>query len=140
MNNIKVLLICFIVALWLALPHASSIIGGEVPPHVSHTLLMIIPDYANPVAVAKMFAQLATFQYTIPGILSYSAGPYSSNEHINHNYTHAFNMIFVNTSARDAYLVNPIHIAIGPYFDAANCSQTLGFDYLIPQNSTFIRF
>jgi hypothetical protein len=45
-------------------------------------------------------------------------------------------MIFVNESARDAYLVNPIHTAIGPYFDAANCSQTLGFDYLIPQNCT----
>lgn len=55
-------------AFCLSFLHATSSIGDiPVPPHVSHTILMVIPSYADPTAVAKLFAQLATFQYTIPG-------------------------------------------------------------------------
>ena len=40
-------------------------------------------------------------------------------------------MVFVNATMRDAYLVNPIHWAIGPYFDKVRCTVTLAFDYAI---------
>lgn len=133
-NKLSLIFLIFII------PFLSFVSSDEVPPHVSHTLLMVIPSNADPVNVAKLFSQLSTFQYTIPGIiiinkhlkahlfqyfdcffniviiegiLAYSAGPYSSHEDINRGYTHGFNIIFANTTFRDSYLVNPLHIAIG---------------------------
>jgi len=47
----------------------------------------------------------------IPGILEFSWGPNTSQEGLSQGFTHSLMMTFADASARDAYLVHPIHIA-----------------------------
>jgi len=96
-----------------------------------HTLLFKVPPSATQDNVAVLFHMVSNFQDTIPGIVSYSGGPYHSSEGLNKGYTHAFSLVFENEAARDNYLVSPVHRAIGVQFTDVDCGDTLAFDYLI---------
>jgi len=76
---------------------------------IHHLVLLRIRKDAAPAAVERMFQALAGLQAKIPGILSFSGGPYSSPEGLNRGYTHGFAMTFRDAAARDAYLPHPEH-------------------------------
>ena len=59
--------------------------------------------------IAGLFAQLAQLQPLIPGMISFSGGPYTSDEGLNQGYTHGFIMTFIDVEARNHYLPHPEH-------------------------------
>ncbi|MEU6602963.1 Dabb family protein [Streptomyces flaveolus] len=76
---------------------------------VTHIGLLRVREDAPASAVERVFEEIGALQSKIPGILSYTWGPYSSPEGIGRGYTHGFCMIFVDEAARDAYLPHPEH-------------------------------
>ena len=75
---------------------------------VHMVLLKIRPD-VSPKKVAEVFGAVGALQKKIPGITSYSWGPYASPEGFNKGFTHGFCMTFQDAKARDAYLPHPEH-------------------------------
>lgn len=78
-------------------------------PRVHHMVLVRFKPDAPEATPTRLFAALAELKRTIPGILSYSGGPYSSPEGLNQGYTHGFLMTFESARARDVYLPHPDH-------------------------------
>jgi hypothetical protein len=76
---------------------------------MTHMVLLRIRADVPAEQVDAVFAALAGLQETIPGIRSYSGGPYESDEGLNKGFTHGFCMTFDDAAARDAYLPHPEH-------------------------------
>lgn len=57
----------------------------------------------------RLFRALEGLRHTLPGILHFAGGPYSSPEGLHQGYTHGFLMTFADAAARDHYLVHPDH-------------------------------
>lgn len=64
-----------------------------------------------PGTVADVWSSLEALPAKIPGILEFSGGPNVSREGLSQGFTHSFAMTFADAAARDAYLVDPIHVA-----------------------------
>jgi len=73
--------------------------------------IVIFRASASSEKVQEALKGLEQLKDKIPGILSFSGGPYSSNEGLNQGYTHAFTMDFKDASSRDAYLPHKDHQA-----------------------------
>ena len=71
-----------------------------------HMVLLEFPA-GKESAVEDIFNDLAALQSKVPGILSYSGGPYSSPEGFNKGFTHGFTMVFDNEANRDSYFPHP---------------------------------
>ena len=71
-------------------------------------LLRVRPDVRAP-EIERTFQSIGALDARIPGIRSYSWGPYSSPEGMNKGFTHGFCMTFTDAAARDAYLPHPEH-------------------------------
>ena len=78
-------------------------------PQVKHVVLMRFRTDAIPSAIDEVFADLATLKDSIPGMIDFSGGPYSSPEGLNKGFTHGFVMTFADAAARDSYLPHPEH-------------------------------
>lgn len=76
---------------------------------IHHLVLLRLRRDATKAQIDDVFAQLAGLQKKIPGILSFSGGPYASPEGLNKGFTHGFAMTFTDAAARDAYLPHPEH-------------------------------
>jgi hypothetical protein len=59
--------------------------------------------------VDRAIAAIAGLKTRIPGILSFTAGPYSSPEGLHKGFTHGFVMLFKDAASRDVYLTHPEH-------------------------------
>jgi hypothetical protein len=70
------------------------------------------PDH-DPDELAAVFAGLAGLRQRLPGMLAFAGGADVSPEGLQRGYTHAFTIDFTDASARDAYLVDPEHKALG---------------------------
>jgi hypothetical protein len=81
--------------------------GAAMPVH--HMVLLRFKPAATAAVVDQLFAALADLKKTIPGIVHFAGGPYSSPEGFNQGFTHGFLMTFTDPAARDAYLVDPEH-------------------------------
>lgn len=79
---------------------------------IHHLVLLRIRRDVPAKEVARVFAALAGLQRTIPGLLSFAGGPYSSPEGLNRGYTHGFAMTFRDAGARDVYLDHPEHVKV----------------------------
>jgi hypothetical protein len=75
---------------------------------VHMVLLKIRPD-VPPKQVAEVLGAVGALKAKLPGITSYSWGPYDSPEGFNKGYTHGFCMTFADAKSRDAYLPHPEH-------------------------------
>ena len=62
--------------------------------------------------IDRIFGELAGLQKKVPGILSFSGGPYSSPEGMQKGFTHGFCMTFQDAASRDAYLPHPEHMKV----------------------------
>ncbi len=76
---------------------------------ITHIVLLRLKKNLPAKDVQRVFDALASLKTKIPGILSYSAGPYSSPEGLQKGFTHGFVMTFRDAAARDAYLPHPEH-------------------------------
>lgn len=76
---------------------------------ITHVVLLKIRKDVSKDQVAKVFEALAGLQKKVPGILSFSAGAYTSPEGLNRGFTHGFVMTFKDAASRDVYLPHPDH-------------------------------
>ena len=79
---------------------------------ITHMVLLKVRRQAPEQAVREVFAALAGLKATIPGLLSFSGGAYTSGEGLNRGYTHGFCMTFRDARARDVYLDHPEHVKV----------------------------
>ena len=76
---------------------------------IQHIVLLKFKPAVSEETIAGLFAQLAQLQPMIPGMTSFSGGPYTSDEGLNQGYTHGFIMTFIDAEARNHYLPHPEH-------------------------------
>jgi len=76
---------------------------------ITHMVLLRIRTDVPRKQVDAVFAEIAALKGKIPGVLSFSGGPYSSPEGLNKGFTHGFSMTMQDAVARDGYLTHPEH-------------------------------
>ena len=76
---------------------------------ITHVVLLRVKEATPKADVDRVFAALAALEGRIPGLLSFSGGPYASPEAMNKGFTHGFVMTFADAAARDGYLPHPEH-------------------------------
>jgi len=76
---------------------------------ITHVVLLKVRKDVAKSQVDEVFAALARLKGRIPGLLSFSCGPYSSPEGLNKGFTHGFVMMFIDAKSRDVYLPHPEH-------------------------------
>jgi hypothetical protein len=80
-----------------------------------HVVLFGFGEDQGPAAVAEVIRRFAELKELVPGIDEFEWGENSSPEGLNHGHSHAFLLTFANAQARDAYLVNPDHVAFASW-------------------------
>lgn len=76
---------------------------------ITHAVLLRVKKTTPKNEVDRVFKELAGLKGKIPGLLTFSGGPYSSPEGMNKGFTHGFVMTFTDEAARDVYLPHPEH-------------------------------
>jgi hypothetical protein len=76
---------------------------------ITHMVLLRFKKSSPKADVDRVFAELAGLKGKIPGLLTFSGGPYTSPEGMNKGFTHGFVMTFQDAAARDVYLPHPEH-------------------------------
>jgi stress responsive alpha/beta barrel protein len=79
---------------------------------IHHLVLLRFRRDVPPKEIDAAFALLAGLKKTIPGLTSFTGGPYSSPEGLNRGYTHGFVMTFRDAPSRDGYLDHPEHVKV----------------------------
>ena len=79
---------------------------------IVHMVLLMVRKNVPSKEVERVFTAIGALRQKLPGITSYSWGPYSSPEGMQRGYTHGFCMTFVDAKSRDAYLPHPLHEAV----------------------------
>ena len=95
---------------------------------VHHLVLLRFKGSAPASRIADLFTALGRLQLSIPGMLHYSGGPYSSPEGLNDGFTHGFHMTFADASTRNRYLNHPEHEAVKAEF-LPIVEKVIAFDY-----------
>ena len=80
--------------------------------------------------IDDIFAALEGLKNKIPGLVSYSGGPYSSPEGLNKGFSHGFSMDFETESQRDAYFPHANHEIVKEMI-IARVDDVIAFDYKI---------
>lgn len=86
---------------------------------IRHIVLLRSGPGTDPGELASVLVGLAALRDRLSGMLSFHAGPDVSPEGLQRGYTHAFTIDFTDVPARDAYLVDPEHKALGGRLAAA---------------------
>jgi hypothetical protein len=76
---------------------------------ITHVVLLRVKKTTAKSEIERVFAELAGLKGRIPGLLTFSGGPYASPEGRQKGFTHGFVMTFQDVAARDAYLPHPEH-------------------------------
>ena len=99
---------------------------------ITHVVLLRLRKDLPKKDVDRVFAELAGLRGRIPGLLTFTGGPYSSPEGLNRGYTHGFTMTFGDSRARDGYLAHPEHEKVKEQVLGAldgGVDGVLAFDY-----------
>ena len=108
---------------------------------VVHFLVVEFRDDLTADQIAEFYGvTLAGLKQSVPGILSFSWGPYSSAEGLNKHYKYGSTMIFVDEAARDVYLEHPAHEVVKNELVAMlkdGLNSIVVFDYLLDNNNEF---
>lgn len=92
-----------------AFPNSAIPCPKLLMPEVIHTVLLKFRGDIPPGDIEDIFGQIRALGEKIPGILSFTGGPYSSPEGLNRGFTHGFVMRFSDEVSRDTYLPHPEH-------------------------------
>jgi Stress responsive A/B Barrel Domain len=76
-----------------------------------HIVLLKFKADTNETEIDAIFRELKSLldDRKIPGLLTFSGGPYSSPEGLNKGFTHGFTMTFESEQLRDNYFPHPAH-------------------------------
>lgn len=109
-------------------------------PRVMHVVLFRVRDDVTKDEIDHLFATFVELKEKnlVPGIVSFSYGPYSSPEGLNKDFNYGFNMVFESEEARDGYLPHPEHdrvknMIVAMLHDGIN--SVVAFDYLLSGNN-----
>ena len=94
-----------------------------------HHMVLLKFSAAKAPRAAELMVALGELGKAVPGVLEFSGGPYSSSEGMNQDYTHGFLMTFVDSAARDAYLVHPDHEKVKQAF-LPDVDGVVAFDFV----------
>ena len=95
---------------------------------IYHAVLLKMKPGVSQSKIDEIFRELAALKGLIPGLESFSGGPYSSHEGLNQGYTHGFIMTFRDAQARDAYLPHPEHERVKAII-VPNLDGVIAFDW-----------
>ena len=102
---------------------------------IRHLVLLRFRSEISASEKAALMAELAALRDHLPGMLSFEPLVNVSPEHtVVHGFIDGFSIELVDTAARDAYLADPAHQAVGAKLTAA-CEG--GRDGLIVFDHTF---
>jgi hypothetical protein len=76
---------------------------------VKHVALIRFRPDVSQKTIDEVFGALTGLRRTIPGLLDFSGGSYSSPEGLAKGFTHGFVMTFADEASRNAYLPHPDH-------------------------------
>jgi hypothetical protein len=80
---------------------------------IRHIVLLRAGADPDPGELASILAGLGALRARLPGMLSLHRGPDVSPEGLQRGYTLAFTIDFADVPARDVYLADPEHKALG---------------------------
>ncbi len=86
---------------------------------IRHCVFVKFKSSVDAAEQQSIFAQLDALRQTIPGMLSFKAGPNVSPEGLNQGFGHGIIIDFRDVAARDAYLADADHAAAGGRMVAA---------------------
>ena len=86
---------------------------------IRHCVLVRAKPGVPPAELAAVFDGLRALGTRLPGMLAFAGGPDVSPEGLQRGHTHAFTIDFADEAARDAYLVDAEHKALGARLVAA---------------------
>ena len=92
---------------------------------MKHVVLCAFVADLDPTAIIADFAALAA---TVPSVEALEHGPNVSPEGLNDGFTHCFTVTFADAADRDAYLVDPAHLAFVERF-TPTLAKILVVDY-----------
>ena len=92
---------------------------------MKHVVLCAFVDGLDPAAIIADFASLAN---TVPSVRALEHGPNVSPEGLADGFTHCFTVDFDSAADRDAYLVDPEHLAFVERF-TPTLAKILVVDY-----------
>ena len=81
-------------------------------PPVKHLVLFKFKPDVTAAAENEIWRLLEQLPQQISGIVDFSGGENTSQEGFSKGFTHSFVMTFSDAAARDAYIVDPIHVAV----------------------------
>ncbi len=99
---------------------------------IVHMVILRIRKNVAAKEIERVFDAIGALKQDIPGILSYSWGPYSSPEGMQRDFTHGFCMTFIDPKSRDVYLPHPLHEKVKAQVLAileGGLDGVLAFDY-----------
>jgi quinol monooxygenase YgiN len=100
---------------------------------IRHIVLVKFTEATGPDKIAELSQAFAELPSRVPGITSYEAGENASPEGLNHGFTHAFVVTFVDAAARDAYLPHEQHQAFVERLKPC-LADVLVVDYALPSS------
>ncbi len=80
-----------------------------------HVVLFGFVETATETDVAEVVRRFAALPELVPGIEAFEWGVNSSPEDLNNGLTHCFMLTFLSADARDAYLIDPDHVAFADW-------------------------
>lgn len=103
---------------------------------IKHIVLLKFQKSLSADTVNNLMSKLSDLKNQLDGIEAFSWGSYNSPEGLNQGFTHGFEMIFSNESARNEYLNNSKHLEIAHLINKKlespenNNSNIVAFDFL----------
>jgi Stress responsive A/B Barrel Domain len=95
---------------------------------INHVVLFKWKRKVSQATIDEIYRGLEGLKGVIPGLQSFSGGPYSSLEGLNRGYTHGFIMTFTDAAARDAYLLHSAHERMKAMI-VPNLKRGIAFDW-----------
>lgn len=80
-----------------------------------HVVLFGFTNETTDAEVAEIALRFSALRGLVPGVEEFEWGLNNSPEELNSELTHCFLLTFHSTSARDAYLVDPAHVAFADW-------------------------
>lgn len=78
---------------------------------MKHVVLCDFRDDLPAAELVSVIADFAELANTVPSVQQLEHGENVSPEELDDGYTHCFLVTFADAAARDAYLVDPVHLA-----------------------------
>eukprot|EP01039_Chlorochromonas_danica_P000815 gene815-885_t len=111
-------------------------------PRVIHNVIFDFKDETSQADINAIFQALIEIKENnlVPGILSFSYGPYESSEGLNQTYNYGFSMVFESIAARDGYIPHPEHDRVKgliiPHL-RDGLKSIVAFDYVLKGTNEF---